>query len=295
MAEVSVEVVAKVENRLGESVLWHAATRTVQWIDLMRPEISSLDEAGSVRTRPLPLPTPLGAIVATSDPGKLVLGWRGGLSVLDMATLALAPLIDPERGRDGVAFNDCKVDRAGRLWAGSSHEREIETRGCLWCVDAAGSCTLADAGFAVANGPAFSPDGRVMYFSDSNAHRILAYDIAADGRASGRRLFAAFDAADGMPDGLTVDAEGCPWVAHWAGAKVSRWSPKGERLASIPVPSVHVTAVAFGGPRLDTLYIVTAREGADAASLARLPLSGHAFACRPGVTGIVEPLFPLRG
>lgn len=280
-------------NRLGESVLWHRPTGTIHWIDLLEPERLAYDvTTGHLSRYPLDLPAPLGALVQTTDPNLFVLAHRQGLAWLNRIVNWRKPFVDPEQGRDSVSYNDCKVDRFGRLWVGTSHIAELEPRGCLWCVTSDGTATLADAGFAVSNGPAFSPDGRTMYFSDSLARKILTYDISPDTpHARNRRVFAAFADQDGMPDGLTVDAEGCLWVAHWAGSQISRWSPAGERLASVAVPSVHVTALAFGGADLGTLYITTAREAADPKALQDLPLSGALFAFEPGCEGIAETLF----
>ena len=286
-------VLADVANRLGESVLWHRPTGTIHWIDLLEPERLAYDvTTGQLSRHTFDLPAPLGALVQTTDPNVFVLAHRGGLAWLGNADSLLKPFVDPERGRDGVSYNDCKVDRFGRLWVGTSHIAELEPRGCLWCVTSNGTATLADAGFAVSNGPAFSPDGRTMYFSDSLARKILTYDIGPDTpQARNRRVFATFADQDGLPDGLTVDAEGCVWVAHWAGSQISRWSPDGERLESMAVPSVHVTALAFGGADMRTLHITTAREAADPLALQDLPHSGALFAYESGCEGIAETPF----
>ncbi len=288
-------VLADSQDLLGESILWHAALARPLWLDLTNPHLCALDPTTSRWTkRPLGLPAPVGAIVATTDPATLLLAHTAGIATLDLETLAIQPFAAPERSRDRIIHNDAKVDRWGRLWVGTSDKAEHESRGILWCLTQDGQAVVGDAGFAVSNGPAFSRDGRTLYFSDSVARQILAYEIGPDDpRPKNRRLFAAMAPDEGMPDGLTVDREDCLWVAHWAAARVTRWSPDGVCLLTIPVPAVNVTAVAFGFTGFDTLMITTAREAADASALATLPLTGNLFACEPGVGGMPEPLFSL--
>jgi xylono-1,5-lactonase len=152
---------------------------------------------------------------------------------------------------------------------------------------------LGDVGFPVSNGPAFSGDGGTMYFNDSTNYRTFSYELSPDDpRPRNRTLFASYTVEEGMPDGLTVDAEGCIWTAQWAGARVIRLSPKGEKLATLHVPSGHVTSLAFGGEALDELFITTATDGLSAETLTRYPLSGSLFRFKPGVPGLPEPLFP---
>lgn len=289
------ELFIEARHRLGESIIWHVAERCLYWIDLLEPELFRCNIDGGSRTgHPLPLKPPIGAIAATADPRKLFLSHRGGVSLVDTQTLAIEAWADPEAGRDAIISNDMKCDRWGRLWVGSSHEFEREARGALWCLTSRGRAVLGDAGFAVSNGPAFSPDGRTMYFSDSGAAQILAYDIAPDDpHPRNRRLFRKHGEGEGVPDGLVVDSEGCIWVAHWGGACVTRLSPGGEVIARHAVPALNVTAVCHAGDGLKTLFVVTARDQMDEAALARFPLSGSLFRLDTDVAGLAEPLGKL--
>lgn len=281
------------KHRLGEAIIWHEAGKCLYWIDLLDPALFRHDPAtGVTQSFPLPLAAPLGAIVATEDADLLLLTHRRGLSLLRLSNLEIAPYADPEAGRDAIIYNDAKCDRWGRLWAGSSHALEREPRGALWCLTGTRQA-LGDAGFAVANGPAFSPDGRRMYFNDSMGRQTLVYDIdEADLLPRNRRVFANFAAGEGLPDGVIVDGEGCLWIAHWGGARITRWSPEGERLAVHPVPALNVTTMCFAGPDYKTLYITTARDGMDEAALAAMPLSGSLFTLETDVKGLPEP--PMR-
>lgn len=290
-----VDIVATCGNRLGEAPLWLAEQQAVLWIDLPTTSLWRHDVAsGATAAQALDLPAPLGAIVRSDDDATLLVSHRHGIARLDLRRLAIQPFADPEGGRDAVMYNDAKADRAGRLWAGTSHVAESEARGCLWILDGAGHGQLADAGFAVANGPAFAPDGCTAYVSDSAARQVLAYDLdRPDAAPRNRRLFCRFAEADGLPDGLTVDAEGCLWIAHWAGGRISRWSPQGAKLAEIAIPSHHVTSLCFAGDDLATLYVTSAWDGLDATGRAAAPRSGHLFRVRPGVTGLAEPRVKL--
>ncbi|MEX2202347.1 MAG: SMP-30/gluconolactonase/LRE family protein, partial [Dongiaceae bacterium] len=131
-----------------------------------------------------------------------------------------------------------------------------------------------------------------LYFSDTAGRRLLAYDLDPETGALGTaRPFATIGEDAGLPDGLTVDAEGFVWCAHYGGGRVTRFAPDGQIDGTIPLPVPFVTSCCFGGGSLETLYITTARSGMDAAALAATPLSGALFAVEPGVAGIAERPF----
>ena len=143
----------------------------------------------------------------------------------------------------------------------------------------------------VPNGLAFSPDGRTMYLSDSHpgVQKIWAFDYDTDsGTPSRRRLFVDMLEYPGRPDGAAVDAEGCYWICGNDAGLIHRFTPDGRLDRSLAVPVKKPTMCAFGGPRLDTLYVTSIRPGGD---LADQPLAGGLFALNPGVTGIEEPAF----
>lgn len=282
-------------NKLGEAAIWHDASQHLLWIDLLAPRLFSMDlVSGFTSVMEIKLAGPLGAIVATTDPELVIVSHLRGLSTLNIKTGDTASFSDPERGRDAIIYNDCKCDRFGRLWVGTSHFKEQEARGALWCVLPDGEAYLADTGFAVSNGPAFSLDGATMYFNDSAGLKTFAYDIdSVDPHPRNRRVLVDYAVEEGMPDGLTVDAEDCLWVAHWGGARVTRISPAGQRLSIVAVPAPHVTTVGFGGKDLNRLFITSARDGLSTEMLEKWPQSGDLFMCVPGVFGVPEPLFKL--
>jgi sugar lactone lactonase YvrE len=290
------ELFIAAKHRLAESAIWHAATGCIYWIDLLDPMLCSYHfGTGTTRSRSLPVEPPLGAIAVTEDPGTLAITHGYGVFLLDIGTLTMRPWCDPERGRDAIIYNDAKVDHYGRLWAGTSHSREKEPRGALWCIDANRNWALADAGFAIANGPAFSPDGETLYFNDSVGRTTLAYDIGpGDMIARNRRVLIAHAPDEGLPDGIVTDAEGCLWIAHWGGARVSRYRPDGRKIGHWPLPAPHVTTMCFAGPNFATLFITTARDGLLADQIEEFPLSGSLFRLETNTLGTPEPRMRLR-
>lgn len=288
------ELFIEAQHRLGESIIWHQTNHCLYWVDLLDAVLYRHDPlTGKTDARPLPLAAPIGAIAATSDPNRLMITHLRGLSLLSLTDLSLEAYCDPEAGRDAVMSNDAKCDRWGRLWLATSHIRENEARGCLWCVKDRKTFALGDAGFAIANGPAVSPDGRTLYFNDSVGRVTYAYDIEeGDLHPRNRRALIHFTAEEGLPDGIITDAEGCLWIAHWGGRAVSRYSPDGLLLSRHPVPAHNVTTMCFAGPSLSTLFITTARDGLDASQLAELPLTGSLFRLETECRGLAEPLFP---
>jgi xylono-1,5-lactonase len=281
------------DHRLGESIIWHESRQKLYWVDLLDPALFCHDlAAGMTKRHALPLPPPIGSIAATVDPDRLILAHRGGLSLLHIDTLALEFFCDPEGGRDAIIYNDIKTDRWGRLWVGTSHLKEQEARGALWCVASRTHWALADAGFAVSNGPAFSPDGSTMYFNDSAGRKTFAYDIVPnDLKARNRRILVRHGEHDGMPDGLAVDVVGNIWSAQWGGAALRVFAPDGKQEAHYTVSAWNVTTLCFGGPLLNTVFITTATDGASDQQLDRYPLTGSLFTLRPNVQGMAETLF----
>jgi xylono-1,5-lactonase len=285
----------KGEHPLAESIIWHVASRCIMWVDLLEPAIFIHDPRnGKTRREALPFQAPIGSMAATTDRDRVIIAHRGGLSLLHLETFELEFYCDPEQGRDAIIYNDIKVDRWGRLWVGTSHAREQEPRGALWCVKDRKTFALADAGFAISNGPAFSPDGSKMYFNDSLGRKTYAYDIAPDDmRACNRRVVREYAEGEGLPDGLGVDAHGNLWSAQWGGAAVLHMTPDGAPLQRIDVPAYNVTTLCWGGDDLTEMLITTARDGVSAEHLKQYPLTGSLFRARAEVPGLAEPLFAI--
>ncbi len=292
MGDMTAECVLQVRSNLGEGPIWHAGERRLYWLDLQQPAIHRFDPAtGGNETLAADIGNYIGGLVFRAKGGWIVVR-DDGISAIDPATGRRTVLLDPESHLPGNWFNDAKVDRRGRLWTGSADRGEKDRTGNLWVVDAALRPTQVDSGIICANGPAFSADGRTAWFCDSYAREVYRYDVdPASGAVGKRQLFATLSEDDGYPDGMTVDAEGFLWNAHWDGWRVTRYAPNGsiDRVVRLPVP--RVTAMGFGGEDLATLYITTASNGLTEAQLKEAPLSGSLFACTPGMRGLAEPAF----
>ncbi len=276
---------------LGESALWRESEQRLYWIDLKRPTIFRFDPAENRNEAwVLDLPPLLGSIVFCGR--RLLLAHTREIFLCDFDARRLRPWVAANDRPEDTMFNDGKIDRQGRYWLGSSHVREADPIGKLYRIAADGGVRVMDEGFACSNGPAFSPDGRRLYFSDTMAGIIYLYDLdPRAGAISGRRIFARFSAEEGYPDGLTVDAEGGLWACHWGGWRVTRFTPEGTRDRVIEVPAPFVTSCAFAGPDLTDLYITTAAADMSAEDAAKAPLAGGLFKADPGMAGLAEPIF----
>ena len=284
----SVQCVADVHAVLGEGPLWVAREAALYWVDIQGRKIFRLDGKGELSQWRTPFRV---GSIALRARGGFIAGTDQGIAEIDLASGQLQVIFNPEEDLPHNRFNDGKVDRQGRFWAGTMDDREQGSAGTLYRLDPDLGCTPVDAVYGITNGPAFSPDGRVMYHSDTARQVTYVFDVDADGNASDRRIFLQFGEGDGYPDGMTVDAEGCLWIAFWGGWCVRRFSPSGEMLQTIEVPVKQPSSCAFGGPNLDRLYVTSATKDLDEASLAMQPKAGGLFMLTPGVRGLEEASF----
>lgn len=294
MSSANWTILAQTRDRLGESPMWHAGQQALYWIDWYGPTLHSMTwGSAAIRSWTIPDTSMIGSFTFARG-GRLVLAVDSGLVLFDPGTGACTAFADPNERREGVLYNDSKLDRFGRLWLGTFDVGETEPRGLIYCVTADGAWSVGDGGYAVCNGPAFSPDGQTMYFSDSAGRRILAYDVERNTRVlRGRRVFAQFTEAEGLPDGLTVDAEGGVWCAQYGGGRVSRFAPDGKLLQSIALPCPIVTAPAFGGPGLSTLFVTSGWSPGIARAEDETGPGGAVFALETGIRGLEEPVFGI--
>ncbi len=299
MAATPITCIAKSNDALGEGCLWDAARQMLWWLDIARPTRIHQVNPKTGSHRSWYLDVMLTAIALRQD-GTLVAGGAGGIYFFDVDTGALTPMFEPEPDRPNNRFNDGACDSAGRLWIGTMHEN-IGPRGedlpipaatgALYRVDANGSSQLMFDNVGVSNGPCWSPDDRVFYFSDSMAQIIWAFDFdAASGEISNRRVFN--DCKDhGYPDGATVDALGFVWSARWDGRCVLRIDPKGRIDRIVEMPAQRPTCVVFGGGKLNVMYVTSSRAHLSGEEIAARPLNGGVFCFDPGVRGTLKNRF----
>jgi len=276
---------------LGEGPLWAAREAALYWVDIKGAVIHRYDPASEARRSWHSGQTPGSLQLAAG--GRFVGVFRNGFHWVrfDGDRLSLEPIIDPEPTRRDNRFNDGKVGPDGGYWAGSMDDGEADSTGALYRLAPDLSCRRIDDGIVITNGPAFSPDGRRLYHTDTLAGTVFAFDLGPDGALDNKRAFIRIDPADGHPDGMTVDAEGCLWLCHFGGWRISRFDPDGGLCGRIDLPVAQVTSCTFGGTDLQDLYITTAAKGLDEAALAKQPLAGGLFHCRPGATGLPTPEF----
>jgi sugar lactone lactonase YvrE len=201
-----------------------------------------------------------GSIALTDRPGRLVVAVEHQLAWLDWQSGRLEPWLDVEAGGTGNRLNDGRADRRGRFWVGSMFEdtRAGRSTGMLHRIDAAGKVATLRRGVGVSNGLAFSPDGTVMYWADSNERIVWSYRYDGDsGRASDPSVLVEFGELPGFPDGACVDAAGCYWAANVHGWAITRVDPAGRVDRIVELPFARPTMPAFGGTGLDVLYVTS--------------------------------------
>ena len=268
---------------LGEGPQWLRASRSLLWVDILAPSVN-LTHLGSGDTRSTPVSELVGVVVPRRR-GGFVAATQSGFRALDLQSGEMLPLASPA-DMAGRRFNDGKCDAAGRLWAGTLALDASPEQGVLYRLDTDGTLREIERGFHICNGMAWSPDSTRFYLADSGRRAIFLYDYdLATGTASNKRVFASFDASEGMPDGLAMDAEGHLWCAVWDGWALRRYAPDGSLVRTVALPVPRPTNVAFGDDDLKTLYITTARIRLSATQLAAAPLSGSVLALRVDTAG----------
>lgn len=274
---------------LGESPIWDGREGALYWIDGRKPNINRFDPA-TARNHAVTSAEPVHAIALTRG-HRLLCAFEASLGLIDCKTGALQALVSLIEGVEDN-LNDGACDRAGRFWVGSKARDWVKPVGVLFRYDPDGSVHRLDQGFQLSNGLGWSPDNRTMYFIDSAPREIYAYDFdLAGGGVKNRRRLVHIAEEHGLPDGMTVDAEGFLWVAQWSGGRVVRYDPDGKIERMIPMPVQRPTSVAFGGRDLTTLFITSGTMRMSEAELAAEPLAGNLFALETDVQGLPEPRF----
>jgi len=283
----AVEPVGDVTAALGEGPYWVPEDDCLLWVDIEGARLHRTYFPSGETV--IDSPGPVSAAFPAVGGGILIAG-GAALTLLFPAERGgqwVARTIADTPAREGIRFNDAGVDPAGRVWVGSMHMTEAEPVGELYRLDAGGRLNPVVKNVTVSNGLGWSPDGSRMYYADSPLRRVDVFDYdPATGEAFARRAFADLSEAEGVPDGLTVDADGCVWVAMWGGSALRRFTADGQPDAVLPVPVSQPTSCAFGGPGLADLYITSARVGLTDDQLAAQPLAGRLLHVRPGPVGL---------
>ena len=284
----AVESVLPVAAILGEGPVWIGDM--LWFVDIKRHKVYRFDPA--TRTaRDWTAPEQCGWILPAAD-GSLLAGVKTGLHRFDPETGRFALLHDPEPQMPNNRLNDAATDIHGRLWFGTMDDGEGKVTGRLYGCSG-GKC--GDTGLppvAITNGPAISPDGTMLYHTDTLGKKIWRVAIRDDGTLDKPVLHIEIEDGAGNPDGSVTDSEGALWVALYNGWGVRRYDPSGKLMSTVRFPCANITKIAFGGPDLKTAYATTARQGMKPDALAAQPLAGNLFAFDAGVAG--NPVTPAK-
>ncbi|MBO7743699.1 SMP-30/gluconolactonase/LRE family protein [Paenibacillus sp. MWE-103] len=289
MTESALELLVDARATLGEGPCWDETNKRLYWVDIIEKKLHCYSPAKQTNETFVFEESP--GAVAVRKSGGVVLAMKQGFYAVDQARVTLLAHVDQEPRLN--RFNDGKCDRMGRFWAGTMPLEGSDPTGSLYCLDTDLQVRHLFGEVACSNGLAWSPDDTTMYYIDSPTKQVVAFDYdRGSGAITRKRTVVTIPDGEGVPDGMTIDAEGMLWVAQWDGCRVSRWNPRtGNRIDAISLPAARVTSCAFGGDRLDELYITTARSGLDEKALSEQPQAGGLFRVKVGVRGTLSHPF----
>lgn len=275
---------------LGEGPVWVVRDQVLLWVDIKGQKLHVHDPSrqSNVQFALSHLP----GCVAPRAQGGAVVALSNGFGVVDYSTGAVQWWVDPEHDKPENRFNDGACDPKGRFFAGTLQLEERDPHcGALYCLEQDHSVRKVLDHCTIPNGIVWSLDGAKLYFIDTPTRGVDVFDYDVEsGAMTNRTTVIKVPEELGHPDGMTIDAEGMLWVAHWGGGCVTRWDPRqGSMISKVVVPVSKVTSCAFGGKDLEHLYISTASVDTD--TIAE-PLAGALFILKtPGVRGRPEPEF----
>lgn len=281
-------LVWEVGAELGEGPVWVERDQALWFTDIKKRQVHRVDpESGDQRS--WDAPAQIGFILPAKS-GGFIAGFQGGLHRFDPKKGTFTLLTAVEADRPDNRLNDGVVDPVGRLWFGTMDDTEQANTGAFYCFYRGKLTRTNLTSISITNGPAISPDGKVLYWVDTLGGTISACEIWGEGQLGPSQLVVRIDPQEGYPDGPTVDSEGAIWISLFSGWETRRYSPAGELLERVRFPVANITKIAFGGSDLQTAFATTARHLLKPDQLNQQPLAGALFAFSAGVTGVACPL-----
>ena len=291
MSERAPSPIWELQAELGEGPVWVERDQALWFVDIKKHHVHCYDPDTQAK-RSWTAPEQVGFILPAED-GGFVAGLQSGLHHFDETTGDFDLIVEVEPDLPGNRLNDGVVDPDGRLWFGTMDNGEKAKAGAFYCYSEGRLTRTRLDGIAIANGPAVSPDGKLLYYVDTLAGTIDVADIRDDGSLGDSRPFVRIDPKDGHPDGPTIDSNGDLWISLYAGWEARRYAPTGELVETVNFPVANITKIAFGGNELRTAFATTARQMLSADEIAKQPLIGSLFEFQVSVPGVPCPLVRL--
>jgi sugar lactone lactonase YvrE len=273
---------------LGEGPVWVQRDNALWFVDIKKQQVHRYDPGDGTK-RSWDAPEQVGFLFP-AERGGFVAGLKSGLYHFDERSGSFELIAKVEIDKPDNRLNDGVVDPKGRLWFGTMDNSEKAKSGAFYCFADGKVTPTGIDGIAITNGPAVSPDGRLLYLVNTLKGTIEAADIGGDGSLNRRRPFVRIDPKEGHPDGPTIDSNGYLWIALYAGWEVRRYSPAGELVDQVRFPVANVTKIAFGGADMRTVYSTTARQLLTLEQIAKQPQIGDLFEFTVDVPGVPCPL-----
>eukprot|EP00057_Strongylocentrotus_purpuratus_P030458 XP_781738.2 PREDICTED: regucalcin [Strongylocentrotus purpuratus] len=298
---MSVEVVQKNVGYLLEGPHWDPASGTLLYVDILGQIVYRYNpETG--KTMEVKIGQQVGAVVPTRS-GRTLVAAAHAIGFLDWETGKIDTLVEVEKDRAETRFNDAKCDAAGRFWVGTMgfkslppglNESVLPGLASLYCLhpDKTLTTNLQDVGLS--NGMAWTADNKTMYYIDSLARGVDAFDYdIVNGTIANRRRIITIPESEGIPDGMCIDSEGMLWVAHFFGAAVKRYNPiTGEKIRTVQLPTDVITSCCWGGANLDDLYVTSSKLSLSDEQLKVQDTAGSLFRVTGlGVRGVKAEVF----
>lgn len=291
---MKIEILERCENHTGERPVWDPATETLYWIDVFGRKLFR-KRLPNGTTEQWNLRANVGSMALTTSQG-ILLALQNAFFMFDPQTDNCDLVCFPDEGVAGnLRLNDGKVDNSGRFVCGGADFFRGSPIAGLYSLDGDLKSRKLDSDIVLTNGIAWSVDSRTLYYSDSFRRATYRCDYdPVTGTVGKRKLFAEFAPDEGMPDGAAIDNEGHLWIAMVYGRKLVRLDPQGNRDREIEFPVQGPTSLAFGGPKLDILFVTSKSRGKNGEPLDIEAGGGSVFAISGlGVKGMVEPRFQL--